>query len=77
VKRVGVSVQASVCTLGDGDSSRPFRSERTNLFLGLSFVGDLSLASFLRSLISRRNLDMTLSLSSARDPTEGEKFSER
>ena len=55
--------------LGDRDGLGPF--------LGLSFAGDRSLASFLRSLISQHNLDMTLLLSSTRDPMEGEKFSER
>ena len=48
-----------------------------SLFLGLSFVGDLPLTSLLKSLISQHSLAMILSLSSARDSAEDEKFSDR
>ena len=44
-----------------------FRFKAFTLFLSLSFVGERPLASCFRSRISRRSLEMILSLSSARD----------
>ncbi len=68
----GVSIRTSVHELREGDGLRLLSVECVILLLTLSLTSDRFLVSFFRSLISRRNSDITLSLSSARELTEGE-----
>ena len=68
----GVSAHTSVHVFKDASGFS--RSLFPYLPLGLSFAGDLPLASFFKSLISRRSSAMMLSQSWVRDPDEDGKF---